>query len=1115
MKRAKDRLHRVIVIGATPSGITAVNKLGELGIPVTLVDSDSNLDRKLSNEEFRLKSGIPLNHAHRPGLIRIMRNPGIKCILPATVNSIRHTSQGFGVSITRRQTFVEADKCILCGRCADICPVFVGDNEKAVRFENRLSLPGRPVIDKRRMPLCRENCPLGVNAQGYVALAKQGKFIEALELVREKNILPGICGRICTHPCEDECRRGQLDEAVSIKAVKRFLADYGLEHKDQIAPRKPVEKREEKFAVIGSGPAGLAAAAELARFGCEVTIFEKESMTGGLLRYGIGPHRLPREILDAELDYIKDLGVTFVTSHQVNLSQDIEHLRNTFDGVILCTGSWKDRKLRVQGEDLEGVEGCLSFLNRFYRGEIKELREKVAVIGDGNAAFDLARTLSRMGAKVTIISWFGKEEIPADPEEIRGAEEEGISIKDRLQVIGFLGENGRFERILCKPTIQGTPDKNGIPWPVIIEGSESLELAFDKAFVAIGQAGPFEPGSQIGGLNIGKFGFIATDENFRTSISNVYASGDAVSGPSTVVKAMSKGKAAAERILSDICKIEIPENRSQRTAKEFPDIPSDIPRLNRAHIPEKQAAGRRDNFSEVALGLSESQVIAESQRCLQCGVCSECMQCANICEAINHNEAQEEWIEHAGALIIADPDMAPQVKGDDVIRAYGPKTSKPDVYAMILRGFASAAQAMLLLGNTSNIQKGSRISFYQPDPLISPDLRIGVFVCKCNDSLGWSDEMDDYVQSLNDIEDVVHAQVMRSACVSEGISAILKTVREKGITRLVIGSCVCCSLNFVCSACTDQRTRLKQGLFAATGISRFMVVTRNIRGEALSLLKKDPEQAQSKFKGLIDRSLRRARMLKRFPSPARIYNFTTAVIGESEAAVNSAVTLAEAGMEVFMFGAEDKPLSITPEHPNIHCFKDSSVSQFCGTLGDFQLSVETAGFKQNIQAGAVILGERSRKKIRYIHQEGLQSRAFDFAMQEKDVAGVPFFYPGMTSISGLFLADPPDITISDRQKGLSAAVLAAAVMPRGPRQSKGFTVAIDEEVCRSCGRCVEVCPYHAVTLKQNAVGGWRAAVDEAFCKGCGNCISVCPSNAADSPYRSQQFYERTLEEILL
>jgi len=227
------------------------------------------------------------------------------------------------------------------------------------------------------------------------------------------------------------------------------------------------------------------------------------------------------------------------------------------------------------------------------------------------------------------------------------------------------------------------------------------------------------------------------------------------------------------------------------------------------------------------------------------------------------------------------------------------------------------------------------------------------------------------------------------------------------------------------------------------------------------------------------------------------------------------VTLAEAGMEVFMFGAEDKPLSITPEHPNIHCFKDSSVSQFCGTLGDFQLSVETAGFKQNIQAGAVILGERSRKKIRYIHQEGLQSRAFDFAMQEKDVAGVPFFYPGMTSISGLFLADPPDITISDRQKGLSAAVLAAAVMPRGPRQSKGFTVAIDEEVCRSCGRCVEVCPYHAVTLKQNAVGGWRAAVDEAFCKGCGNCISVCPSNAADSPYRSQQFYERTLEEILV
>lgn len=209
MKRAKDRLHRVLVIGATPSGIAATNKLGELGIPVTLVDSEPNIDKKLSRDEWVLKSGIPLNHAHRPGLLRILRNPGIRCVLPAAVDVIKHSNQGFRVGLRRFQTFVDPEKCTLCGRCAEVCPVSDGSGKKAVLFEGRRSLPGRPVIDKRRMPLCRENCPLGVNAQGYVALAKAGKYAQALALIREQNVLPGICGRICNHPCETDCRRGR------------------------------------------------------------------------------------------------------------------------------------------------------------------------------------------------------------------------------------------------------------------------------------------------------------------------------------------------------------------------------------------------------------------------------------------------------------------------------------------------------------------------------------------------------------------------------------------------------------------------------------------------------------------------------------------------------------------------------------------------------------------------------------------------------------------------------------------------------------------------------------------------------------------------------------------
>ena len=1117
MKRPKERLHKVIVIGATPSGIAATNKLGELGIPVTLLDKDANIDKKLSREEWRLKNGISLNYAHRPGIMRILRNRSIKCMLPVHINSIKHNQQGFTVGVTQDQTFVDPEQCILCGRCMDVCPVCDENGEKAVKFEGRFSVPGRPVIDKRRSPLCKENCPLGVNAQGYIALAKAGKYIEALELIREQNILPGICGRVCTHPCENECRRGLLDETVSIRSIKRFVADYALQNPEKVKAPSPVENRPEKIAVIGSGPAGLAAAAELARFGCNVTVYEKENQAGGLLRYGIGAHRLPRNILDAELDYIQKMGVKFELGHPVDFSSDLEPMQNNFDAVIITTGAWNDRKLGVKGEDLDGVYGCLSFLTRFYREEISINKgEKAAVIGDGNAAFDLARTLVRAGADVTIVSWFDSDHIPADSEEIKGAADEGIRLIDKSKVMAFEGENGKVRRLVMKYTKPGPADQNGIQWPVVVKDSEERFLEVDKAFVAIGQTG--QP-TECREISVNESGYMNTNDNRLINFAKIFAAGDAVSGPSTVVDAMARGKAAARSILNKVCNIDVPYNHHERPhTKDFPEIPKDIPTQNRVPMPEKQPVARMDNFSEVALGLSESQVIYETGRCLQCGVCSECMQCVDACSAmraIDHDQTETHLVENAGIIILADPEMAPSIGGEDVIRAYGPKSSKTDVYAMIMRGYSAAAQAMVMLGGASLLQKGQGLSFYQPDLSPTKDLRIGVFVCKCAESLGWIPEMDRYVEELNRLENVVHTEVMDSACVPSGIASIVKTVRDKGLTRLILGSCACCSLNYYCSACTDQRSRLKYGLFNATGITASMVVTRNIRGEALALLKKDPEQAMRKFEGLLERSVKAARNLRPFSSPARNYNFAAAVIGDSEAAVQSASILARAGMDVFMFADGDKPPEIAEKFPNIHCFENTEVNQISGTLGDFTIDIRSGDFFQSIHAGAVILGEKSRKKIRYVHQNGMKSRNILSSMQEKDVAGIPFFYPGMTSIAGLFLCSPPGIRISERQKGEAAAVLAAAVMPRGPRKSKGYTVVIDKEICRNCGRCVAACPYQAITLHENAVGGWYASVDEAFCKGCGNCISVCPSNAADSPYRSQKFFEQTLENILL
>ncbi len=1085
MKNPKERLQKVCIIGATPAGIAATNKLGEMGIPVTLIDTDPDLNEKLSAENWRMPSGVSLNYANRPGLLRILRNPRIRCILPASVTSIKHTPQGFSIRYTKPASYVDAERCTLCGKCDSVCPALGPDGKKAVHYGGRQALPGRAVIDKRRTPLCQEKCPLGVNVQGYMALARAGKYSEALELIRKDNILPGICGRICTHPCEAACRRSEFDQPVAIRDIKRFLADSAAPAKESLQ----VKRNREKVAVVGSGPAGLAAAADLARLGYKVTVFEKEKMPGGLLQYGIGPYRLPREILDREIGYLNEMGVKFC------LGTKFETQAADFSAVVFATGLWSDRKLGAAGEELKGVKGCIDFLSSVYRGEISTASGKVAVIGDGNSAFEAARTLVRLGAEATLISWFPEELIPADDSEVEEARREGVVIKTGLKVSEFIGSKGKLETIRFVHTRPGPPDANGIPWPVPIEGSKHTEFKFDSVIIAIGQTG-----KRI------------------DSAGSIFAAGDAAEGPSTVVAAMASGRKAAfsvHRYLSGESTA-TPFKTRRPADSELRPIPGDIPVVPRARMPERRQESRRELSVEVALGLTEAQVQAETSRCLQCGVCSECLQCSEVCaNAISHTEEGSEQVEHAGIVIIADPAAAPGIKGEDVLRAYSSKAIRPDVFTMTMRGFASAAEAILLLKESAPRMKGHGMSFIPPGPQLSPELRIGVFVCRCNNSLGWLPEMDEFVYGLPGNHYVEHSEIIESACTPEGCASILRTIREKGLTRVVLASCVCCPLNLICSACTDQRARLKDNLFHGTGINRAMAETCNLRGEVLALLERDPQLAVQRFGGLLKRSIRRATLLKTFPVPARQYNFTTAVIGQSEAALRTAEVIGGMGMEVFLFGSPGAPLSDIPQYPNVHAFIGSSANSLKGTVGDFSIVVSMDdGSRQVFHAGAVILGEQARKTIAYMPHPDLPPHEFVHTMQTQGLRGVPFLAPGSTSIPGLLLASPQGVNLSERIKGTSTGILAASVMPRGPRQNKGYTVSIDKTLCRGCGRCISVCPYRAVSFHSNSLGTSYSVVDEALCKGCGNCISVCPSNAADSPYRDRLFLEQLIQEVL-
>lgn len=1120
MKQPKNRLQSVLIIGATPAGVAAANKLGELGVPITLVDTAADLDRKLAVEEYRLDSGVPFNFAHRPGLIRILGNSNIRCAMPAVIRSVKHSPQGFRARIDLEPTYVDPGRCTLCGQCAAVCPVCRDDGHRPIQINDRMALPGRAVLDKRRMPPCQADCPLGVNVQGYMALAGAGRFDEALELIRMDNVLPGVCGRICTHPCEVACRRSEKDQSIAIRSIKRFLADRAEpERKPRLRPhgRSPAER----IAVVGAGPAGLAAAVDLARAGYPVTIYEKEKAAGGLLRFGIGPHRLPRDILDREVAAVRvEEGVEIVCGHPITIPHGLVELRKNHRAVIVATGSWADRRLGVPGETLKGVDGCVSFLTRYYRGEIRAPAGEVAVIGDGNAAFDLARVLHRLGASVTIVSWFGVDEIPADREEVHAALAEGISIQDRCQVVGFHGSNGRLRALRLQATRPGRAHADGICWPELVSGSPILERAFDHAFLAIGQSGAYGSVSAEEGLRVTAGGLLEVDGDGRTGMQGVYATGDAATGATSVVQAMAHGRKTAARVVEDLGGRLAKDLRpavTRPSARDFDPIDADLPQKSRAVMPELPLEQRRSGFAEVEVGFDESLTRSEAARCLQCGSCAQCLACVTACadsQAIRHGDQSSTVMENAGVLIIADPQMAPRINGEDVIRAYGPPTAKTDVHAMMLRGFAAAAQAMVLLQRNGMRLKGHGVAFVPPDPGLGKEIRVGVFACRCNDSFGWTDEMDEFMQGLKMEADVVHAEVLSSACISEGIQRMVDSVRDRGLTRLVVASCVCCPLNFVCSACTDQRSRLKRGLFEGTGISRSMVQTCNLRGEVLRLVEKDRDTAVRLFKGIITRSIGRARKLKAFPAPARSYNFTTAVIGQTEASRSAALTLARAGVEVLMFGSAKNPLVETPAQPSVFALDGSTVDAISGRLGNFQIHARFGETFRTFSVGGVILGEKSRNIAIYRQHEDLPEVKVQSQMQKGEITGVPYMYPCTTSISGLFLADPPGIQISKRTKGEAVAVLAAAAMPRGPRQSRGFSVVVKESLCRGCGRCLNACLYQAVSLKKRTDGSMTAVVDDVLCKGCGNCISVCPSNAADSPFRDQIYLEETIEELL-
>jgi NADPH-dependent glutamate synthase beta subunit-like oxidoreductase len=489
----------------------------------------------------------------------------------------------------------------------------------------------RPVY-RDKMPPCNNACGTNEKIQGYLDLVKRGKYLDAYALIKEDMPFPSITGRVCYHPCEQACNRGQYDEAISIRAVERFLGDFGLALPRDVVKAGPPNGKN--VAVVGSGPAGHSAAYQLARLGYEVTILEKSPKAGGLNRGGIPDWVLPQDVLDREIDRLKELGVTIKVNTEVGKDVSWDDLKRDYDACVLAVGLTEPNTVRAEGEDKDGVVYGLPFLRDIGMDTSKvKLGPRVAVIGGGNTAIDCAREAFRQGAlEVTMITVEGKQgDMPCVPEDLHDMLEEGVELLHGRAMTAVVG-NGRVEALELRPArFTGAINAS----PIAIDRDAPAErFAADNVIVAVGQHAalswlPAEFTTERNTIKVDQFGRIG-DTNF-------FAAGDIVqlgSGqPLMVVNAVGDGK----RVAFHLDKVLRGQALRPQTAPI--DVIFDLNRMNMTYFPHfprvaqdlLAPARRRVTQDEVILGFSEEQAVAEAERCFSCGTCNACDNCYLVC----------------------------------------------------------------------------------------------------------------------------------------------------------------------------------------------------------------------------------------------------------------------------------------------------------------------------------------------------------------------------------------------------------------------------------------------------------------------------------------------------
>jgi heterodisulfide reductase subunit A-like polyferredoxin len=660
----------VLVVGGGIAGIQAALDLANMGFKVYLLEKSPSIGGRMA----QLDKTFPTNDCAMcilaPKMIEANSHRNIELLTYSEIEKTSGEIGKFKVKVKRKASFVDWNKCTGCGLCVEGCPVIIPNefnqgigDRKAIYLYFPQAVPKKCVIDKGEerpcKAACMDACPVHTNVPGYIKLIAEGQFKAAYKLIRETNPLPACVGRVCYAPCQEACNRGQIDEPLCIRDLKRVPGDqWNIEELEVPV----VAKTGKKVAIIGAGPAGLAAANDLALKGHNVTILEALPEPGGMLRVGIPEYRLPKGVLRQEIGYIQKLGVEIMTGVRVGKDITVKKLREHHDAIFIAVGAHGGMKLGVEGEDISGVTEGIEFLRAVSLGKKVGVGEKVAVIGGGNTAIDCARTAKRLGAaEVAIVYRRSRAEMPASEEEVRAAEAEGIRIEFLTTPARFSAENKKLAAMECVRMKLGEPDASGRPRPVPIKGSE-FTILVDTVIAALGQAPETDFVTELG-VSLSKRGTIEIDDKTgATNIEGVFAGGDVVTGPAFVIDAIAAGKKAARSIHQyltgqPLAGEEPPKESEKLSQEEIEDCKRRFPSRNRIEMREELVKKRVQDFREVALGYSVEEATREASRCLagQIEGCIECHECERRCEpkAIDYRMQDRNIELKVGAIIVA------------------------------------------------------------------------------------------------------------------------------------------------------------------------------------------------------------------------------------------------------------------------------------------------------------------------------------------------------------------------------------------------------------------------------------------------------------------------------